>query len=165
MHFIVLVSIWGILVCILDSTCVFVVTLVGSNLICIAINKLACAKLVWTSTNTLTYTMLVWTCMDMPIGVTSLFFCVFKLCSNGSHGLEDTFCFSLTFHIIIKNLCQHTRWKDLTKHLDVIFISLFNIFCLIIMYYVVLTTHWCRLGTTWFVLNAIFTSPPLFHLT
>lgn len=74
MHFIVLVSIWGILMCILDLTCVFVVTLVGSNLVCIVINKLACAKLVWTSTNTPTYTMLVWTCMDMPIGVTSLSF-------------------------------------------------------------------------------------------
>ncbi len=153
MHFIVLVSIWGILVCIFDLIFVFVVTLVSLNSVCIATNKPTCAKSIWTSTNTPTCTMSIGPYMDMSIGVTNLSFVYSNLCSNGSHGLESTFYFSLTFHIIVENLCQHTRWKDLAEDLDIIFINLFTIFYLIIMYSVVLTTHWCTFGTLWSILN------------
>jgi hypothetical protein len=46
MHFVVLVSIWGILVCILDLICVFVVTLVGLNSVFIVTNVEIQAQLV-----------------------------------------------------------------------------------------------------------------------
>ncbi len=141
MHFVVLVSILGILVCILDLICVF----------CNNSNRFIFNLYCYRQTNMCKVSLSLqkhtdlynvgWDLHKYANRCNKLVFCVLKLCSNGNHGLENTFYFSLTSHIIVENLCQHMRWKYLTEHLDAIFIGLFNIFCLIIMYYVVLTTH------------------------